>query len=431
MSDAVPALSALVVLLLLSGFFSGSETALMAVNRYRLSYLARRGDRRAARVRDLVASPDRLISTILLGNNFANTAASALATAIAIAVAGERGTIYATLIMTALLLIFAEIAPKTLAARHPERVSVIVARPIGLLVKLLYPLASAAGALANLVLLNWGRTKTVVAGVSEEDIKGIISLGEEERVIAREKRQMLHGILRLTETTIEDVMIPRTQVVAIDVDMKPREVLEVIRQSGNTRIPVYEGTLDDVVGVLHSKDVFRYWDRLDDMDLRSLPRRPLFVPETATLEGLLQAFQDQRQHMAIVIDEYGGVEGIVALEDLLEEIVGDIEDEYDLPRTPQVIELQDGSLLVGGSCPLSFLRRHYGIKLEAEESTTIAGLLLEVTGRIPRAKERIEHAGLSFIVQRARPHRVEQVRIEGIERLDAPRDGSHDHPQRT
>jgi putative hemolysin len=393
----------------------------MAVNRYRLSYLARRGDSRAARVRDLVASPDRLISTILLGNNFANTAASALATAVAISLAGESGPLYATLVMTALLLIFAEIAPKTFAARHPERVSFVVSRPIGLLVKILYPLASAAGAVANLVLLNWGKTKTELSGVSEEDIKGIISLGEEERVIAREKRQMLHGILRLTETTIEDVMIPRTQVVAIDLDMKPREVLEVIRQSGNTRIPVYEGTLDDIVGVLHSKDVFRYWDRLDEMDLRSLPRRPLFVPETATLEGLLQAFQDQRQHMAIVIDEYGGVEGIVALEDLLEEIVGEIEDEYDLPRTPQVIELQDGSLLVGGACPLSFLRRHYGIHLEAEESSTLAGILLEVTGRIPKAKERIELGGLTFIVQRARPHRIEQVRIEGIEHLDVPR----------
>ncbi len=357
MSDALPAFAGLVLLLLLSGFFSGSETALMAVNRYRLSYLARRGDRRAARVRDLVAMPDRLISTILLGNNFANTAASALATAFAISIAGERGIVYATLVMTALLLIFAEIAPKTLAARHPEKVSFIVARPIGLLVKLLYPLASVAGAAANLVLLNSGKGKTGVPGVSEEDIKGIISLGEEERVIAREKRRMLHGIMRLTETTIEDVMIPRTQVVAIDVNLKPREVLDVIRRSGNTRIPVYEGTLDDIVGVLHSKDVFRFWDRLDDLDLRSLPRRPLFVPETATLEGLLQAFQDQRQHMAIVIDEYGGVEGIVALEDLLEEIVGEIEDEYDLPRTPQVMELRDGSLLVGGSCPLSFLRR--------------------------------------------------------------------------
>jgi len=406
MSDALPAFAGLVLLLLLSGFFSGSETALMAVNRYRLSYLARRGDRRAARVRDLVAMPDRLISTILLGNNFANTAASALATAFAISIAGERGIVYATLVMTALLLIFAEIAPKTL--------------------KLLYPLASVAGAAANLVLLNSGKGKTGVPGVSEEDIKGIISLGEEERVIAREKRRMLHGIMRLTETTIEDVMIPRTQVVAIDVNLKPREVLDVIRRSGNTRIPVYEGTLDDIVGVLHSKDVFRFWDRLDDLDLRSLPRRPLFVPETATLEGLLQAFQDQRQHMAIVIDEYGGVEGIVALEDLLEEIVGEIEDEYDLPRTPQVMELRDGSLLVGGSCPLSFLRRHYGIELKAEESTTVAGLILEVTGRIPQAKERIEHAGLSFIIQKARPNRVEQVRIEGTERLDAVSDDPDD-----
>ncbi|MFQ5743701.1 MAG: HlyC/CorC family transporter [Acidobacteriota bacterium] len=414
MSDPVPALVGLVLLLALSGFFSGSETALMAVNRYRLSYLARRGDKSAARVRSLVAMPDRLISTILLGNNFANTAASAVATAWAISVVGDRGTLYATLIMTALILILSEITPKTLAARNPERVSFLVSVPIATLVKVLYPLASIATAVANALLFRWGKPHPQVAKVSAEDIEGIISLGEEERVIAREKRQMLHGILRLTETTIEDVMIPRTQVVAISVNAQASEILDVIRRSGNTRFPVYEGTLDDIVGVLHSKDVFRYWERLEEMSLRSLARKPLFVPESAALEDLLQAFQLQRKHLAIVIDEYGGVEGIVSLEDLLEEIVGEIEDEYDLPRTPQVMELPDGSLLVGGACPLSFLNRQYGLELKAQESTTLAGLLLEITGRIPKPGERILHAGLTFLIQRARPHRVEQIRVEGI-----------------
>lgn len=414
MSEPVPALVGLILLLALSGFFSGSETALMAVNRYRLRYLARRGDVRAERVSQLIAGADRLISTILLGNNFANTAASALATMLAIGLAGEQGAIWATLVMTVTILIFSEVAPKTLAARYPERVSFWVAPPIGLLVRVFYPLASAAVGLANALLYPFGRPHHDSQRVSEEDIKGIISLGEEERVIAREKRRMLHGILRLTETTIEDVMIPRTQVVAIDVQADAQEIIDTIRRSGNTRFPVYDGTLDAIVGVLNSKDVFQYWERLEALRLRDLVRKPLFVPESAPVEGLLQAFQQQRQHLAIVIDEYGGVEGIVSLEDLLEEIVGEIEDEYDIPRTPHVMELRDGALLVGGSCPLGFLNRRYGLKLESEDSSTLAGLILEITGRIPEAGERVPHQDLTFVIERARPHRIDQVRIEGL-----------------
>jgi len=411
MLDPVPALIGLVLLLALSGFFSGSETALIAANRYRLAYLAHRGDRRAERVSKLVADRERLLSTILVGNNFANIAASALATVVAIGFAGERGAVYATLVMTVLVLIFAEIAPKTLAARYPEQVSFVVSGPISLLVTLLYPLSSAAAFVANGMLRLVGKSGAESTAVSEEEIKGMISLGDDEVSIARDKRRMLSGVFRLADIAVEDIVVPRTKVVALDIDTPPREIINTIRGSGFTRFPVCRGTLDDIVGVLNSKDVFKYSERIDDLRIDKLTRRPLFVPESASMQVVLQAFQQQRQHLAIVIDEYGGVEGIVALEDVLEEIVGEIDDEFDVPRVPQVAELDNGVLRVAGGCPLAFLKRRYGLDLQAEESTTLAGLVLELTGRIPAVGERLSHNGLDLVIERALPHRVDQILI--------------------
>jgi putative hemolysin len=411
MLDPVPAVIGLVLLLILSGFFSGSETALIAANRYRLAYLARHGNKRAARVRTLVSNRERLLSTILVGNNFANIAASALATTLAINLAGERGALYATLVMTILVLIFAEIAPKTLAARYPERMSFIVSGPIALLVKLLHPIAGAAIFLSDISLRLLGQSGAESTVMSEEDLKGMISLGDEELTIAREKRSMLRGVFRLEDVAVEDIMVPRTKVVAIDIDAPTRDIIETIRQSGFTRFPVCRGTLDDIVGVLNSKDVFKFSDRLDELRLERLTRQPLFVPESAPMQVVLQAFQQQRQHLAMVIDEYGGVEGLVTLEDVLEEIVGEIHDEFDVPRVPQVAELADGRLRVAGACPLVFLNRRYGLGLHSEESTTLAGFVLELAGGIPEVGEKLTYGELRFIVERAQPHRVDQVLI--------------------
>ncbi len=411
MLDPVPALVGLVLLLVLSGFFSGAETALIAVNRYRLAHLARQGDRRAQRVRELIGDRERLLSTILVGNNFANIAASALATTLAIGLAGDEGPIYATIVMTVLVLIFAEIAPKTLATRYPERVSFAVATPIAIFVKLLRPLAASAVAVANMLLMLFGKSGSEPTAVSEEDIKGMIALGDEEVSIAREKRRMLRGVFSLEDLSVEDVMIPRTKVVALDIDASPREIMDTIRASGFTRFPACRGTLDDVVGVLNSKDVFKYTERLDDLRIEKMSRQPLFIPESAPLQAVLQAFQQQRQHLAIVIDEYGGVEGIVSLEDVLEEIVGEIDDEFDVPRIPQVSELADGSLRVAGSCPIAFLNQRYKLGLASEESTTLAGLVLEISGKIPAVGECVSQGSLDFIIERAVPHRVDQVLV--------------------
>ncbi len=414
MSDLVAPLGGLILLLALSGFFSSAETALMAVSRYRLRYLERRGVRNADVVRRLIESPEGLLSAILLGNNFVNIAASSLAAAIAIRAAGENGIWAATVIMTAAILIFSEIGPKTIAARNPERLALIVARPIQWTVRLLRPLAGSAAYVAGLVIRPFVGPPTAAPQVSEEEIRGMLEVGEEERVIAREKRRMLSSIFSLTETTIEDVMIPRTQVKSISVDATPVEVLRAIRESGATRLPVYRGSLDDIVGMLHSKDVFQYWERIGDLDIAAIMRRPVYVPETATLETLLRLFRHHRQHMALVIDEFGGVEGIVSLEDLLEEIVGDIDDEHDVPQEPQLKELEDGSLLVEGTCPISLLNRRYALGLSARDSMTLAGLLMEWSGGIPQPGERLGQGDLTFNIRRASRNRIDLVRIEGL-----------------
>ena len=413
MLNPVPALVGLVLLLILSGFFSGAETALMATNRYRISYLARQGNRQAQRVRELIRDQERLLSTILLGNNFANIAASALATTVAINLAGDEGAIYATLAMTVLILIFAEIAPKTIAARYPERVGFAITTPIGILVKLLHPLASSAVAVTNagLMLLGKPSSPPPPISISEEDIKGIISLGDEELSMAREKRRMLRGVFRLEDLSVQDVMIPRTKVVALEVVANPQEINGIIRSSGFTRFPICRGTLDNVVGVLNSKDVFRHSERLDELDIEKMTRTPMFIPESAPLQVALQAFQQERQHLAMVIDEYGGVEGIVSLEDVLEEIVGEIDDEFDVPHIPPVTELEDGSLRVAGSCPIAFLNHRYSLDLSSEESMTLAGLILDISGKVPAVGELVTYGNLDFIVETAMPHRIDQIRV--------------------
>jgi putative hemolysin len=415
MNELTGAAIGLVVLLILSGFFSGAETALMSVSRYRLRYLERQGNHRAQTVRRLLADQDRLLSAILLGNNFVNIAASALATMIALEVGGDNGVIVATLIMTAAILIFSEIAPKSVAARKPEWTSLAAAPVIALVVRLLHPFATAAALAARVLTRPILGRDTAQPLVSEEEIQGMLQLGEEEQVIAREKGRMLSSIFRLTETTIEDVMIPRTQIHAVSLDASPADVVEAIRGSGATRIPVFGANLDDVVGVLHSKDVFAYWDRIDELDIASIMRRPLYIPETATLETLLRMLRHHRQHLAVVVDEFGGVEGVVSLEDLLEEIVGEIEDEHDLPTSSQITEMKDGSLLVEGTCPISLLNGRYHLNLESGDSSTVAGLVMEISGEIPAPGTRFEHAGLVFSVRRATRNRIDLIRIEGHE----------------
>ena len=401
-------LGALTVLLIASAFFSGSETALLSMDRVRVQYLVHQQRRGARRLEAVLRRPDDLLGTILVGNNLVNIAASVFATTFFVRRFGARGELMTILILTPVLLILSEVCPKTLAARHPERISFFVLRPIRGAMVLLRPVVWLVTGLSR--LLTYFIRSEPRPVISEEEIRAMITVGEQTGVVETEKRRMLHGIFELSEIRVRDVMIPRTEVVGIEASATFADALLTAQQSNHSRFPVYRESLDNVIGVIHSKDILRYADRPEAFALPELLRPPFFVPEAKPVNTLLQAFQNRRVHLAMVVDEYGGVEGIVTLEDVVEEIIGEIHDEYDAETAP-FRDLGHGRYLVDGSVPLRELNQHFGFNLAEEHANTLAGFVLHSLGTIPEEGERCEADGMVFIVRRMLDRRIEQVEI--------------------
>ncbi len=408
-TDQLLHLLGLGVLLCFSAFFSGSETALLSLDRLRVKYLVQKKRRGADKLEALLNYPDRLLSAILVGNNLVNIAASVFATTLLVQIFGDRGELLTILILTPVVLIFAEITPKTYAAKYPEKLSFIVLRPILLLMWLLRPVVWLVSGISNLLtrLLRGEADRPII---SEDEIRTIISVGEEAGVVAKEKRRMLHGVFELAQIQVRDVMIPRTEVVGVDVNASFEQILRLVRQAHHSRFPVYEGSLDNVVGIIHSKDILNYVDRPDGFSLRDLARPPYFVPESKRIETLLQSFRKKKVHLAMVVDEYGGVEGIVTLEDIFEEIVGEIQDEYDVEEE-LLRELGPGRLLIDGSVSLRMINRRFHLALAEEHANTLAGFLLRELGQIPREGDECEAEGVRFIVRKVVNHRVEEIEM--------------------
>ena len=397
------------VLLVLSAFFSGSETALMSIDRLRVKYLARKGRAGAARLEALLDRPDRLLSAILVGNNCVNIAASVFATALCLELFGEHGELLTLLILTPLLLIFGEIGPKVYAAKYPEKLSFIVMTPIGVIMWLLTPVTWLVGGVASL-LTRLLRGEEQRALISEDELRSFIEFGEHAGVVAKEKRKMLHGVFDLGEIRVRDVMVPRTEVVGIEADTPFADVVKLVATTRHSRFPVYEGALDRVVGVIHSKEILDYLDRADDFSLRRLARPPLFVPEAKPIETLLQTFRRRHLHLAMVVDEYGGVEGIVTLEDIVEVIVGEIQDEYD-DEEALIRPAGPNRFLVDGSATLRLVNLRFGLTLSGEHVTTVAGFLLNTLGHIPVPGDVAEAQGVTFTVRRMADRRIEEIEI--------------------
>jgi len=397
------------VLLCLSAFFSGSETALLSLDRLRVKYLVQKKRRGAERLEALLNQPDRLLGTILVGNNLVNIAASVFATTLLVQLYGERGELLTILILTPLLLIFSEVSPKSYAAQYPEKVSFFVLRPILLLMWLFSPVVWLVTGVSRLLtrLFRGGVERPII---SEDEIRSIISVGEEAGVVAKEKRRMLHGVFELAQIQVRDVMIPRTEVVGIEVSANYEQVLRLAQEAHHSRFPVYEGSLDSVVGIIHSKDILNFVDQPERFSLRELARAPYFVPESKRIETLLQSFRKKKVHLAVVVDEYGGVEGIVTLEDIFEEIVGEIQDEYDVEEE-LIRELSPGRLLIDGSVSLRVINKRFRLNLAEEHSNTLAGFLLRVLGQIPREGDECESDGVQFIVRKVVNHRVEEIEM--------------------
>jgi putative hemolysin len=408
MQDSILYVAGLVVLLLMSAFFSGSETALLSLDSLRVKYLVHKKRRGAQQLERVLSQPDNLLGAILVGNNLVNIAASVFATTFFVQLFGARGELLTIVILTPVLLIVSEVCPKTFAARNPERVSFWVLRPIILIMILLRPvvwLVTSFSRLLTLLVKSEPRPT-----ISEDEIRTLISVGEQSGLFGKDKRRMLDGVFDLSQISVRDVMIPRTEVVVLDAVSSFSEVLTAVQDSCHSRFPVYEGSVDNIIGIIHSKDILRYAHIPGEFSLRKLARKPYFVPESKRINTLLKAFQRRQMHMAVVVDEYGGVEGIVTLEDVVEEIVGEIRDEYDIDEAI-VSELGGGRFLLDGSIPLRIVNQSFGLELSEEHASTLAGFLLGVLGAIPHTGDSCTVDGYRFIVRKVIDHRIEEIEL--------------------
>lgn len=407
---------AIVCLLMMSAFFSGSETALTAASRARMHALEKDGDKRAQTVNHLLGNRERFIGAILLGNNVVNILASVLATSLFTALFGQGGLALAaaTGVMTILVLIFSEVMPKTYAISRPDSVSLVVARPISLLVKG----ASWILALVNFVVM--GLLRLLGAGVAasplsaEEEIRGAIDLHAAEGGVDKDDRLRLVGALDLKDLTVEDVMIHRKNIYMLDADLEPRQLIMKALSSPHTRLPLYRGEKEEIIGILHAKDLLRaalpLGGDLSKLDLDSIHRKPWFVPETTPVQEQLSQFLSRGQHFALVIDEYGELQGLITLEDILEEIVGAIHDEHDV-QVQGVRPQPDGSVNVDGWVPIRDLNRATGWDLPDEEAVTVAGLVIHEAQTIPEPGQSFVFHGYRFNVLRRQRNQVTGVNV--------------------
>ena len=403
-------LPALLGLLALSGFFSGSETALLALDKLRVRFLQQKGYPHADKLAKLLDHPDRLLSGILVGNNLVNIAASVIATGLLVTYFGEKGEWLTVVILTPILLIFAEVCPKTYAAQYPEKMSFRVLKPISFVIWILTPVIYVVAAISGWLTSFISKQDAEDISVSEDEIKAMIEVGEESGVVAAEQRRMLHGIFDLSETRVRDIMIPRTEIIGIDVTATFAEVLAVAKSSRHSRFPIYSDDLDTIIGVIHSKTILDYIGQSAAFSLKELCRPPYYVPEAKRVGLLLQSFRRRREHLAIVVDEYGGVEGIVTLEDVVEEIVGDINDEYDSEEV-DFREIKPGHYLIDAVMPLREVNRRFNLTLPEEHVTTLAGYIMQLMGKIPEEGDSCTAGNLLFKVRRMEERRIEEIEM--------------------
>ena len=405
-----------VISVILSAFFAGAETALTAASRARMHALETSGNRQAIIVNRLLSIRERFIGAMLLGNQLVNIAASAFTTSVLVALAGHRGAVYATAIMTVLIVVFAEVLPKTLAINFPDRTSLLIAPVVNFFVMIFTPVLIAVEVVVRGLLLPFGvnvhEHKSVLSG--REELKGTVDLLHKEGGVERSDRDMFGGILNLKELEVSDVMIHRTKMRTINADLASDELVREVLASPYTRIPLWREHPDNIIGVLHAKDLLRALDAVGGdakrVDVSDIAFDAWFVPDTTGLQDQLQAFLKRKSHFALVVDEYGEVMGLVTLEDILEEIVGDIKDEHDI-AVQGVRPQRDGTVVVDGSVPIRDLNRVTGWSLPDEEATTIAGLVIHEARAIPEAGQVFTFHGFRFEVLRKIRNRITSLRI--------------------
>ena len=418
---------AILILLVGSAFFSGSETALTAASRGKLRSSADKGSKGAERALEVTEDNERLIGSVLLGNNVVNILATSLATAVLTKLFGQNGVAAATLIMTLLVLIFAEVLPKTLAITYPEAVASRVARPIGLIVFIFSPIVAAVRYLVRGVLFLFGvRTDpdSNILAVREE-IAGALQLGHSEGIVEKEDRDRILGALDLNERAVEEIMLHRSGIEMVDVDMPPQDILAQILDSPRTRLPVYRDEPENIIGVIHAKDLLRAMHKLlagDEgdaagfaaFDVMKVAMPPYFVPETTTLDDQMRQFLKRKTHFALVVDEYGALQGLITLEDILEEIVGEIADEFDDHEEDQIEATEDGAYIVDGAMTIRDLNRAHDWNLPDDEANTVAGLVIHEAQMIPVQGQVFSFHGFRFEVVAKEENRLATLKIRKL-----------------
>ncbi|MFM7334228.1 MAG: HlyC/CorC family transporter [Tabrizicola sp.] len=420
--------AAILALLVMSAFFSGSETALTAASRGKLKGMADKGSRGAKAAMRVTEDRERMIGALLLGNNIVNILSAALATALLTKMFGDSGVALATFAMTALVLIFGEVMPKTVAITFPEPVATKVAPLIRILILIFSPIVTLVRAVVRGILRLFGLKADEGSAMLalREEIAGAIALGHSEGAVEKEDRDRLLGALDLSHRTVDEIMRHRRQIEMIDASLPPGEIITRVLASQHTRLPIYRDSDDNILGVVHAKDLLREVDRLvrgedgsvqgiEALEIEKVAMKPYFIPDTTSLDEQMREFLARRTHFALVVDEYGALQGLITLEDILEEIVGDITDEFDVVgKDSGLSQTEDGAFLVDGAMTIRDLNRATDWRLPDDEANTIAGLVIHEAQMIPNEGQVFSFHGFRFTVIAKRENRIVKLKLRPL-----------------
>ena len=402
----------LVILLIGSSFFSASETALMSLSKIRIRHMQDEGIKGAKLVASLIDDPNKLLTSILIGNNVVNIAATSISTSLFIALIGPQGVAVATFIMTILVLLFGEITPKTIAANSSEKVSILVSKPIKVIIFLLTPLVWVFNLITGVIFKILGvDNKNNQPYITEEELKTMVNVSHEEGVLEIEERQIINNVFQFGDMQAKEAMVQRLDMVVINIEDSYDEIIDMFKNEKLSRMPVYNESIDDIIGILNIKDVIFLTDEeIKNFDINKYIREPFFTYEFKKITQLLEEMKIEKTQMAIVVDEYGGTSGLITIEDLVEVIVGDIEDEYD-EEDEEIIVIKEDEYVVEGSTKITDVIELIGVNLESEEFDSIGGFIIGYLKRLPEENEIIKVDNIEFRIESLDKNRIKKIRI--------------------
>ncbi|MFZ5946045.1 MAG: hemolysin family protein [Bacillota bacterium] len=401
----------LFLLLILSAFFSSIETAMFSLNKVRIMNTAEGGNKAAKLIMEMLEEPNRLIATILIGNNIVNIGASALATSLAIELFGSKGVGIATGVMTFLVLVFGEVTPKTFAAQNAEKWAMSTIKIIKFLSFVFLPIIKVMGVITNFLIKITGSTEDKDPFITEDELKLLVNVGQEEGLIAESEREMINSIFEFDDTLVREIMTPRIDIIAIDAEQSFSQVVITAIDAGHSRIPVFEETIDNIIGIIYAKDLLKTINKdFTNIEIRKLMRPAYYIPESKKVRDLLAELRQAKVHMAIVLDEYGGTAGLVTIEDVIEEIIGDIQDEFDIEEE-SIVMLSDGAILADARASIYDINDSLNIDLPDDEFETISGLVFHLLGHVPKEGEEISLGNIRIMVEKTLGRRVDKVRV--------------------